>query len=353
MSFSATSRGAMTKVIAAIVAIAAVFGIVTVASAGDAKADRGTLRPDSTGQCEWDPYGWHVQYCTVYSEAMGRDIPVHVRAADTPTGNASLYMLDGLWGYNPGASGWIWSGHVAKTFSHDNIALVAPASGDASFYADWNSEAITTQSGIKKQKWETFLTQELPAYLEREFGVQRNRNAIAGLSMGASASVALAARHRDMFRHVTSLSGYYQISNPVVATGLNAMQLGAGVTNPSAMWGLPIPASPERIAHDPSNLIEQLRGLPMYISSADGVPSMFSDPAILQRPVEQLPDTVWRGVMESVSRASTQQFEQQLAAAGVNSAQFVYSPNGIHSWELWARDTGLARPAILQALGLA
>ena len=169
--------------------------------------------------------------------------------------------------------------------------------------------------------------------------------------MGAAAAVSLAARHRDQFKQVTSLSGYYQMSNPVVATGTTAMVASTGVVNPTGMWGLPVPASAERQAHDPSMLLDQLKGLPMYVSSAQGVQSLWSDPEVLNRPVPQLPDTVWRAVMESVSRASTQRFEQDARAAGLN-AQFVYSPNGIHSWELWGRDAALARPHILRALGL-
>nr|WP_120491613.1 alpha/beta hydrolase family protein [Corynebacterium lactis] len=347
MSFTAVSRSFMAKVIAALVAVALVFGGIALATAKDASADpnRDRLRPG----CEWDPYQWWVQYCQVFSPAMDRNIPVQIKAA-TGGGDASLYMLDGLYGFNKGASGWIWSGHIAQTFANDNITLVAPAAGDGSFYADWNAPAVT-RDGVKIQKWETFLTQELPVYLQNEFGVNPNRNAIAGLSMGASAAVTLAARHRDQFKQVTALSGYYQMSNPIVATGTLALQMGAGVTNPTAMWGLPVPASPERLAHDPSQQLDQLQGLPMYISSANGVPSLWSDPAALQRAVPNLPDTVWRSVMESVSRASTQQFERDARAAGLN-ATFAYSPNGIHSWELWGRDAGLARPYILGALGL-
>lgn len=347
MSFTTVSRNFTVKVVAAIVAVAMVFGGIMVASANDASADpnRDRLRPG----CEWDPYNWWVQYCQVYSPSMDRNIPVQIKAA-TGGGDAALYMLDGLYGFNLGASGWIWSGNIAQTFANDNITLVAPAAGDASFYTDWAVPAVTA-SGVKVQKWETFLTQELPVYLQNEFGVSPTRNAIAGLSMGAASAMTLAARHRDQFKQVTALSGYYQVSNPIVATGTTAMVAGAGVVNPTGMWGLPVPASPERIAHDPSTQLESLRGLPMYISSAQGVQSLWSDPSVLNRPLPQLPDTAWRAVMESISRASTQQFEQQVRSAGID-ATFVYSPNGIHSWELWGRDAALARPYILGALGL-
>lgn len=346
MSFTTTARGFKAKMLAVLVAIATVFGAVQFVTTEEAVAhDRGVLGP----KCEWDHYMYWVQYCQVYSEAMGRDVPVHIR----PGGGASragLYLLDGLYGFHPGASAWIWSGHAARTFEHDDVTLVAPASGDASFYTNWMAPAVTT-AGIKNHQWETFLTAELPAYLEQHFGVSRNNNAIAGLSMGASAAVSLGARHRDQFKQITALSGYYQLSNPVVASGLSALQVGAGVTNPDAMWGPSVVPTPQRLANDPQKLIGQLQGMPMYISSADGVPSMFSNPEILNRPAPQLPDTVWRSVMESISRASSMTFEQQLKGAGV-PAEFHYSGTGIHSWELWATDTMNARQNILSALGV-
>lgn len=346
MSFTTTARGFKAKMLAVLVAIATVFGAVQFVTAENAAADnRGLLRQG----CDWDPYMFWVQYCMVPSAAMGRDVPVQIRAANGG-GNAGLYLLDGLYGYNPGASAWIWSGHAAQTFKDDNVTLVAPASGDASFYTNWMAPAVTT-AGVKNHQWETFLTSELPAYLQANFGVSPNNNAIAGLSMGATAAVSLGARHRDQFKQITALSGYYQISNPVVATGLSALQVGAGVMNPDAMWGPAAVPTPQRLENDPENLIGQLQGMPMYISSADGVPSIFSNPEILNRPAPQLPDTVWRSVMESVSRASSLTFEEQLKGAGV-PAEFHYSGAGIHSWELWATDTVNARQNILSALGV-
>jgi len=93
MSFTAVSRNFTVKVVAALVAVAMVFGGIMLASAKDASADpnRDRLRPG----CNWDPYNWWVQYCQVFSPAMNRNIPVQIKAA-TGGGDASLYMLDGL-----------------------------------------------------------------------------------------------------------------------------------------------------------------------------------------------------------------------------------------------------------------
>ena len=102
MSFTAVSRNFTVKVVAALVAVAMVFGGIMLASAKDASADPNRDRLRSG--CEWDPYNWWVQYCQVFSPAMNRNIPVQIKAA-TGGGDASLYMLDGLWGFNKGASG--------------------------------------------------------------------------------------------------------------------------------------------------------------------------------------------------------------------------------------------------------
>ena len=63
MSFTAVSRNFTVKVVAALVAVAMVFGGIMLASAKDASADpnRDRLRPG----CEWDPYNWWVQYLSL------------------------------------------------------------------------------------------------------------------------------------------------------------------------------------------------------------------------------------------------------------------------------------------------
>ena len=60
-----------------------------------------------------------------------------------------------------------------------------PVGGQSSFYTDWYQPSQGNGQDYT-YKWETFLTQELPAYLEANHGVSQNGNAVVGLSMAGS-----------------------------------------------------------------------------------------------------------------------------------------------------------------------
>ena len=84
------------RVLSVIMAVAVALGLAVVAGSQPAEAaNRDWLRRDATGTCEWDKVGWWVQRCDVWSQAMGRTIPVQVQPAKRG-GNAALYLLDGL-----------------------------------------------------------------------------------------------------------------------------------------------------------------------------------------------------------------------------------------------------------------
>ena len=57
-----------------------------------------------------------------------------------------------------------------------------PVGGQSSFYSDWYKPACG-KAGCQTYKWETFLTQELPAYLQANNGVKPTGSAAVGLSM--------------------------------------------------------------------------------------------------------------------------------------------------------------------------
>ncbi|MFD5868474.1 alpha/beta hydrolase [Corynebacterium sp. NPDC060344] len=346
MSFTATARGWKTKALAALVAVAAIFGAMQIAGTDEAEAHphRGWLRPG----CVWDAHEYWVQYCQVYSAAMGKDITVHVRPGLAP-GSPGLYLLDGL------RAGDVWSeyltpGMAHQQFEHDNVTLAIPVGGQASFYTDWIGPAVNSKGAPRNYKWETFLTQELPVYLEQHFQTNRYNNAVAGLSMGGSAAMSLAYNHRDQFKQVSVFSGYFQVSNPVMSTAIAGAQIDQGF-EPNAMWGPPGIPTPQRVYNDPSMNLGKLQGLPMFITSANGYPSHWSSPEALLGAPAELPNIGMGIALEGLSRASTQAFESQARAAGLNPTMH-YSPDGIHAWSLWQRDLGMARPHILAALGV-
>lgn len=344
MSFTAIARGWKAKVAAVLVAVAAIFGMTQIAAPDQAEAHRGWLRPG----CEWDGYNYWLQYCHVPSAAMGKDVIVQIRPGLAP-GSPGLYLLDGLRARDDWSE-YVWRANAPRLFENDNVTLVMPVGGEASFYTDWMAPAANSKGELRNYKWETFLTQELPVYLEQHFQTSRTNNAIAGLSMGGSAALSLAYNHRDQFRQATVFSGYLQTSNPVMSAGIAAAQMDQGY-EPNAMWGPPGVPTPERLRNDPAMNLDKMQGLPMFITSANGYPSEWSSPEALLRAPAELPNLAPGILLEALSRASTQRFEAQARAAGLNPTMH-YSPDGIHSWELWERDLGMARPHIKAALGV-
>ena len=344
MSFTAIARGWKAKVVAAMVAVATIFGMMQFAAPEEANAHRGWLRPG----CSWDTYNYWLQYCQVYSHAMGKDITVQIRPGIAP-GSPGLYLLDGLRARDDWSE-YVWTAHAPALFEHDNITLAMQVGGEASFYTDWNGPAINSKGEIRNYKWETFLTQELPHYLDVHFQTSRTNNAVAGLSMGGTAAMSLAYNHRDQFRQASVFSGYFQVSNPVMSTAIAGAQIDQGY-EPTAMWGPPGIPTPGHVRNDPSMNLGKLQGLPMFITSANGYPSHWSTPEALLGAPAELPQIGMGIALEGLSRASTVAFESQARAAGLDPIMH-YSPDGIHSWDLWNRDIGMARPHIKAALGV-
>ena len=336
MTISAIAHRWQTKLVAAIAAVAMIFGIAVVAAdRAEASPNRAHLRAG----CTWDPYNYWVQHCMVWSPAMNTHVPVQV-VPSRDGGNAALYMLDGL--RNPrNHSDWVWQGHAPRIFENSNLNLVMPGGGEGSFWTDWKRPSFAADRGQFNYQWETFLTQELPVYLQNEFGIRRDNNSVAGLSMGASSAMSLAYNHRDMFNQVIALSGYLHTTAPGMHAAIGIALADAGGYNAFDMWGAPLSDAWRR--NDPFLNIDKMKGLDIQILSANGVPSYWSDPKALY---ERLPNDVGGIALEALSRASTIEFE---AAARAQGLQFdvQYSPDGIHSWDLWERDLGWVKPRIL------
>jgi diacylglycerol O-acyltransferase/trehalose O-mycolyltransferase len=174
-----------------------------------------------------------VEQLSVRSAGMGRD--VRVEFLDAGQGAHALYLLDSMeagddfngWDINTAAFDW---------YKGSGISVVMPVGGKASFYSDWYGPA-TGNGGTYTYKWETFLTQELPAYLSANKNVAQTGNAVVGLSMGGSSALILAAFHPAQFIYAGSLSGFLNLSQGQWPGMVRiAMQWNGGF-DPDAMWG--------------------------------------------------------------------------------------------------------------------
>lgn len=338
MTFLNGARTMSRKLVAALTAFATA-AVLMVAGGGVASAGpRDWLRPDATGHCEWDQVGYWVQRCDVWSEATGANITVQIQPAQRG-GNAGLYLLDGLRATNH-SSAWLVDVNAAQKFVDHNITLVMPVGGAGSFYADWDTAATYDLQNPITYKWETFLTKELPVYLEQHFGVARNNNSIAGLSMGATGAMNLAAQHRDQFRQVLSYSGYLTMTLPGMQTAIRLALLDAGGYNINAMYGSII--NPRRFENDPFLNMEGLRGADVYVSAASGLPAR--EDAGMQ-PKYMIPGAL----LEILSRISTGIWVAKARAAGI-AVEANYPGTGLHNWNQFGYQLDITKGRILDVM---
>lgn len=107
----------------------------------------------------------------------------------------TVYLLHGL---SEDGSSWIRKTNAERYALEREMVLVMP-SGDRSMYCD----------EILGQNYFTFITEELPAYLEQLFGLSRDRgqNSIAGFSMGGYGAARAALNFPNQYKAWASFSG--------------------------------------------------------------------------------------------------------------------------------------------------
>jgi diacylglycerol O-acyltransferase/trehalose O-mycolyltransferase len=252
-------------------------------------------------------------------------------------GNAALYLLDGLRAPND-HSQWTTDTDALRQFAGDNVTLVFPVGGRSSFYTDWYRPS-STNGQATTYKWETFLTQELPAFLQ-QFGVSRTNDAIVGPSMGGNAALILAGHHRDQFKFVGSFSGFVHPTFPDWNEAMRAAMRDEGNFNVDDMWG---PAGdPAWPRNDATVQAELLRGLPIYLSTGNGQPGPLDLPFGLGNTINAMG-------LEAMTLISAQMFRDRIAELGI--AARIDIINGTHTWPYWQQALAAARPMILKALG--
>ncbi|GAA4705048.1 hypothetical protein Prum_009200 [Phytohabitans rumicis] len=154
-----------------------------------------------------------------------------------------LYLLHG--GYGSYVD-WTKNSDIAGLVRERDVLVVMPDGWSLGFYTDWWAR------GGRKPGWETFHLVELVQILERGLHAA-DRRAIAGLSMGGFGAVSYAGRRPGFFRAVASFSGTLDTLHPTVEP------ISPG---PYATWLLQ--------AHNPADLLQNLRGTKLFVSCGDG-----------------------------------------------------------------------------------
>lgn len=316
------ARRALTTATTAVVGLAAILPVAQAKPEGPASSCR---MPAGT-----------FETVTVPS-SMG-PVPVQIQWA-RHCGSAALYLLDGLRA-RPDVNAWTTETGALHEFAADDVTLVMPIGGPGSWYADWTAPTVEPGRGRVDYRWETFLAQELPAFLE-EFGVSATRNAVVGLSMSGSAALALAAHHRQQFVAAASFSGALDWHTSDMREAIRAATWQAG-HNPDAM-ATPGTAAWDRL--DPYRFAALLAGLPMYIAAAPGIPT----PEDRIDSAAAAVAAVSASALEMVTAAATHQFQARLDSLGI-SAVYDFPPSGMHNWHTWDANLQRAHSFLLSAL---
>ncbi|MRH86083.1 esterase family protein [Nocardia sp. SYP-A9097] len=267
---------------------------------------------------------------------MDRTVDVQILLpAVRETPRPTLYMLDGR-SAAPDANNWAAKGGALRFFADKNVNVVFTLGGPASYYTDWQH----ADPKLGTNRWETFLTRELPPLLDAGFG-GNGVNGLTGVSMGAEAAMMLAARHPELYRAVGAHSGCYAMSSEFGQAQARAV-IGTFGGDPDNMFG---PSGDPRWAeHDVVNQAEALRGKTIYLSSGSGIPGEYDGPTN--------PDAImFGGPLEAGADMCTRQLADRLTQLGI-PAMVDRRLTGTHSWPYWADELPHSWPTISAGLGI-
>jgi diacylglycerol O-acyltransferase / trehalose O-mycolyltransferase len=286
--------------------------------------------------------GLPVEYLDVPSAGMGRDVRIQFQSGGP--GSPAVYLLDGLRAQDD-YNGWDINTPAFEWYEGSGLSVIMPVGGQSSFYSDWYKPA-KGKAGTFTYKWETFLTQELPAYLAANKAVRSTGSAAVGLSMAGSAALTLAIWHPEQFPYAGSLSGFLNLSEgwwPMLV----GMSMGdAGGFSPDDMWGKTEDPNSAWKRNDPMVNIDRLvaNNTRIWIYCGDGTPS-------------DLDAGVSAGnlfnskFLEGFTLRTNKSFKDNYLAAGGANGVFNFPANGTHSWNYWGQQLQQMKPDIQRVLG--
>ncbi|GAA2570726.1 esterase family protein [Mycolicibacterium diernhoferi] len=327
MSFVSKLRGATRRVVVATAAVAVLPGLVS-AVGGSATAGAFS-RP-----------GLPVEYLEVPSAGMGRDIRVQFQSGGE--NSPGVYLLDGLRAQDD-FNGWDINTAAFEWYDGSGLSVIMPVGGQSSFYSDWYKPACG-KAGCSTYKWETFLTQELPAFLETK-GVDRTRSAAVGLSMAGSAALTLAIWHPGQFQYAASLSGYLNPSEGWWPFLINISMGDAGGYKADDMWGKTEDESSAWKRNDPMVNMDRLvaNNTRVWLFCGNGKPAEVNG--------NVAGDNLPAKFLESLTLRTNKTFKDEYIAAGGTNGVFNFPAGGTHDWPYWGQQLQTMKPDIQRVLG--
>jgi putative tributyrin esterase len=136
------------------------------------------------------------------SKLMGREMPYRVitpvvKMVATAERYPVIYLLHGLTGHY---NNWTDLTKLSEYAGAYKVIIVMPEGGDG-----WYTDSVSND----KEKWESYIVQELLPEVDKKFKTQptRDKRAIAGLSMGGFGSLKFGLKYPDKFVLAGSFSG--------------------------------------------------------------------------------------------------------------------------------------------------
>jgi S-formylglutathione hydrolase FrmB len=307
-----------------------------------------------------DRYG-RMEELKVHSPSMNRDIPVvTIRAKEDAANAPTIYLLNGADG-GTGAANWLQQSSAIDFYGNKigNVNVVIPMSGGFSYYTDWQEPSSLDKDGAGNgdtQKWETFLTKELPAPMESHLGTSSDKRAIIGMSMSASTTLVYGEQHEGLYDSIGSFSGCPSTSGgPANSADIVLAMKDTGASY-EQMWG----DRDGDVAHrnDAQLNVEKLRNQKnIYISTGTGLMGEHDVPSgdILRgNALGSVTPAVEGGAIEAVTNNCTHAFKAKADQAGINQANnnlvYDFHATGTHQWGYWQDDMINSWPTIAAGL---
>jgi diacylglycerol O-acyltransferase/trehalose O-mycolyltransferase len=288
--------------------------------------------------------GLPVEYLMVPSAGMGRDIKIQFQSGGA--GSPAVYLLDGLRAQDD-FNGWDINTPAFEWYNNSGLSVVMPVGGQSSFYSDWYKPACSSKSGTcQTYKWETFLTQELPAYLSANRQVKPTGSAVVGLSMAGSAALTLAIYHPEQFPYAGSLSGFLNLSEGWWPMLVNLSMGDAGGYKADDMWGKTEDPNSAWKRNDPMVNMQQLvnNNTRIWVYCGNGTPSDLSAGI-------SAGNLFNAKFLEGFTLRTNKTFQEQYLAAGGKNGVFNFPSNGVHDWPYWGAQLQQMKPDIQRVLG--
>lgn len=282
---------------------------------------------------------------SVYSASMSRNIPVQVltpRDASRPA--PVFYLLNGAGGGEDGAT-WDARTDYRKYFGDKQTYVVTPVGGSSSYYTDW----IRDDPLLGRNKWQTFLTKELPPLINNQFRTT-GRNAIGGISMSGTSVLDLAIQAPKLYTSVAAFSGCARTSDPLGQAYVKLVVESFGAKSVENMWG-PL-NGPLWVKHDPYINAAKLRGTKIYMTSGSGLPGaheQLDDPTVKGDIPWLANQAIVGGTIEAAVGQCTREMAVRLKQLNI-PADVKLRPTGTHSWGYWQDDLESTWPKVAHDL---